>query len=439
MLLRFVIRNFLSFYETTSFDMFPNNKRTKFANHIYTEDEIPLLKVAAIYGANGSGKSNFIKAFDFLRGFVTKGDYLSSLEFGLDEYFFQLAAKPSEVIFFQIEFLYQKKYYLYDVDIRKNGVSEKLSRSGLGKQENIVLFERKGTEITSPTLPMQDAVRQLLSQNPHTSLLYLNNQFPILNSEDAQNAYKWFNEQTEVITINSIVPRLIQLLNNDKKILKFTNQVFSEIGLGIKSLDVKTTSFDDWIKHNKNADELERIVNNDTSSDNLNIARMQNNRNILDISTQNAERRVTELLFNQIGQEGYNKQMNIRAPSDGTVRLLLLMPALYDALYKGKIIFIDEIDNSIHPALIYNLLHLYGVTQGNGQLIFTTHSTILLNQQELLRPDEIWFTEKEEGNSLMYSLNDYKIHHTIDIERGYLDGRYGGVPIFHKTDDADEL
>ena len=286
---------------------------------------------------------------------------------------------------------------------------------------------------------MQDAVRKLLSQNPHTSLLYLNNQFPILNSEDAQNAYKWFNEQTEVITINSIVPRLIQLLNNDKKILKFTNQVFSEIGLGIKSLDVKTTSFDDWIKHNKNADELERMVNNDTSSDNLNIARMQNNRNILDISTQNAERRVTELLFNQIGQEGYNKQMNIRAQSDGTVRLLLLMPALYDALYKGKIIFIDEIDNSIHPALIYNLLHLYGVTQGNGQLIFTTHSTILLNQQELLRPDEIWFTEKEEGNSLMYSLNDYKIHHTIDIERGYLDGRYGGVPIFHKTDDADEL
>lgn len=101
MLLRFVIRNFLSFYETTSFDMFPNNKRTKFANHIYTEDEIPLLKVAAIYGANGSGKSNFIKAFDFLRGFVTKGDYLSSLEFGLDEYFFHLAAKPSEVIFFK--------------------------------------------------------------------------------------------------------------------------------------------------------------------------------------------------------------------------------------------------------------------------------------------------------------------------------------------------
>ena len=439
MLLHFVITNFLSFQERTSFDMFPNNKRTKFANHIYTENEVPLLKVAAIYGANGSGKSNFIKAFDFLRGFVTKGDYLSSLEFGLDEYFFQLAAKPSEVIYFQIEFLYQKRYYLYNVDIGKNEVSEKLSLSGLGRRENIVVFERKGTEIISPTLPMQDAVRQLLSQNPHTSLLYLNNQFPILNSEDAQNAYKWFNEQTEVITINSIVPRLIQLLNNDRDILDFTNRIFSEIGLGIQSLDVKTTSFDEWIKHNKNADELERIVNNDTSSDNLNIARMQNNRNILDISTQNAERRVTELLFNQIGQKGYNKQMNIRAQSDGTVRLLLLMPALYDAMHKRKIIFIDEIDNSIHPALIYNLLHLYGETPGNGQLIFTTHSTILLNQQELLRPDEIWFTEKEEGNSLMYSLNDYKIHHTIDIERGYLDGRYGGVPIFYTTGSADEL
>ena len=80
MLLRFEITNFLSFYKTTSFDMFPNNKRTTFAEHVYSDADVPLLKLAAIYGANGAGKSNFIKAFDFLRDFVTQNDFLDNVD-----------------------------------------------------------------------------------------------------------------------------------------------------------------------------------------------------------------------------------------------------------------------------------------------------------------------------------------------------------------------
>ncbi len=77
---------------------------------------------------------------------------------------------------------------------------------------------------------------------------------------------------------------------------------------------------------------------------------------------------------------------------------------------------------------MYSLLKFYGSKKSKGQLIFTTHTTQLLNQQELLRPDEIWLTEKENGNSKMYSINDFKIHNTINLENGYLDGRYGAVP-----------
>lgn len=121
--------------------------------------------------------------------------------------------------------------------------------------------------------------------------------------------------------------------------------------------------------------------------------------------------------------------MKISAQSDGTVRLLTLIPALYGAMFEQKTIFIDEIDNSVHPNLMFELLRFYANNKANGQLIFTTHLTKLLNQQELVRPDEIWLTEKSEGNTKMYSLNDFKLHNTLNIENGYLDGRYGAVPV----------
>ena len=96
MLLRLKIKNFLSFFEETTFDMFPNPKRTSFPNHIYGDLAVPLLKQAAIYGANGSGKSNFIKAISFLNSFVTNEDFLKNVD--LEDYIFQLTST--------IQFLY---------------------------------------------------------------------------------------------------------------------------------------------------------------------------------------------------------------------------------------------------------------------------------------------------------------------------------------------
>ena len=107
MLLRFKIQNFLSFYKEASFDMFPNTKREKLSHHIHNE-EVPLLKQAAIYGANGAGKSNFVKAIQFLRHFIKEEDFLKNID--VEDYFFQLVAKKEDKISFEIEFL---QYYPY--------------------------------------------------------------------------------------------------------------------------------------------------------------------------------------------------------------------------------------------------------------------------------------------------------------------------------------
>jgi AAA15 family ATPase/GTPase len=427
MLLRFKIKNFLSFYEETLFDMFPNIKREKFQHHIHMEMEVPLLKQVAIYGANGSGKSNFIKALIFLREFVTHDNFLKLID--LDDYIFQLTREKSQVISFEIEFSHRERYYIYNVEISKKEVYEKLSISGLNKTEDKLVFERKGTNVNAPSVQNEIAVKQLLTLNPESSLLPLNLKFPVLSNTDAKHVYDWFSKKMEVITISSTIPSLINLMARKPKILNFANKVFENIGVGIKSIEINNTPFEKWAIKAKNAEELQNIIDKNPMQLNRNIAQLQNNRNVLNITIQKGIKTVQELLFNQLGQSVYHKEMKISTQSDGTVRLLTLIPALYDAMYEQKTIFIDEIDNSIHPNLMFELLRLYANNKANGQLIFTTHTTKLLNQQELLRPDEIWFVEKKEGNTKMYSLNDFKLHNTLNIENGYLDGRYGAIPI----------
>jgi hypothetical protein len=423
MLLRFKIQNFLSFYKEASFDMFPNTKREKLSHHIHNE-EVPLLKQAAIYGANGAGKSNFVKAIQFLRHFIKEEDFLKNID--VEDYFFQLVAKKEDKISFEIEFLHNQKYYFYKVAIGKEVVEEQLFLSGIGKQEDTLVFHRRGVEIIAPSLENEKAVYQLLSLNPKASLLPLNMKFPIFSSQELKEVYDWFSHKVEIVTINSIIPTLIHLLSQDKKMLHFTNKVFERIGVGIDKIAIGQTPLDKWLSQNKNTQQIQQLIDSDSTP--TNITQIENNRNVLHIAIQKGTKTIQELLFSQKGQQGYQKEMKIAAQSDGTVRLLTLIPALYAAIYQGKVLFVDEIDNSIHPNLMFNLLRFYADHPSKGQLIFTTHTTHLLNQQELMRPDEVWLTEKKEGATELYSLNEFKLHNTLNIENGYLEGRYGGVP-----------
>jgi AAA15 family ATPase/GTPase len=104
--------------------MFPNIRREKFQRHIYNDLDVPLLKQAVIYGANGSGKSNFIKTVIFLREFITYENFLKSVD--LDDYIFQLTENKLQTITFEIEFHHRDKFYLYNVEISKKEVYEKL-------------------------------------------------------------------------------------------------------------------------------------------------------------------------------------------------------------------------------------------------------------------------------------------------------------------------
>jgi AAA15 family ATPase/GTPase len=438
MLLRIEIENFLSFYKDSSFDLFPNLKRTTFPSHIYSNIDIPVLKQSVIYGANGSGKSNLLNAIDFIKEFVLNKDFINQDVINRSK-FRLLESENKQPVKLGIEFKGESQYYKYKFELEINNVVERLFVSGIGKKEDELIFSRVGNTIEMKKGVSQEitnATTKLLKKNPYSSLLSLNNEFPIINDSRVKESFEWFQQNLNVLRLNRIFPSLIDMMSRNKPLLKFANNIFNNIGLGVQSLEIKSDSINKIIEEGLEDDskKLKELLNERLES-NSGIARMKNDKVLFAIVKEKEEQVIKRFVFNQLGKNGFKGKMDIEDQSDGTVKLLNLIPALFDAIEKEYTICIDEIENSIHPSLISALISYFSKSKSKGQLIFTTHETELLNQQKLMRPDEVWFAEKHEGDTKLYSLNDFKEHNTINIKNGYLEGRYGGIPFIGNLDE----
>lgn len=129
--------------------------------------------------------------------------------------------------------------------------------------------------------------------------------------------------------------------------------------------------------------------------------------------------------------------MNLAFESLGTQAMFNFAPVLYDILKNGRVLIVDEIDKSLHPLIVRYIVSLFADSSSNkhgAQLICNTHDTNLLDL-DLLRRDEIWFTERDPqtGSTSLYPLTDYSPRKGENIENGYLVGRYGAIPFINKT------
>ncbi|MCH5347101.1 MAG: AAA family ATPase [Muribaculaceae bacterium] len=424
MLLRFSVANFLSFYDKVTFDMFPNQNRDRFPKHIYRQ-HVPLLKESAIYGPNGSGKSNFIQAVNFFRNFLFKKDFLRQIDISRLKY--RLVQTNSHPINMEMEFEVSGKYYLYQISIDSD-VKEELYLSGIGEREDKLLFKREGDKIVSDLIENQVSTDHLLRMNPSSSTLSLNNEFPIFNSIDVSNAYSWIKDYLIVVEVTSKIPVLIHMMSQLPELRNFANEILKGSDLNIHDFRVQEWSFDEWLEKHRDY-QIKEFVEKNLSSIDSGLEFAYDNRNDFNVYVDvKGNKKVQEFAFSQYGVNGFKLDMDIHSQSDGTVRMLILIPAIYDALYNNKTVFIDEIENSIHPNLIRSIIEYYSSHQSNGQLIYTTHLSKLMDQQRLLRLDEYWITFKEDGQTRMRPLSEYAIQDTIKIENGYLQGRYGGIP-----------
>lgn len=436
MLVKFTVENFLSFYDASTFDMLPNLKKTSFVNHIY-EDRIPVLKQAVIYGANGSGKSNLLESISVLRKFVTRKDFFKTNN--INNYKFRLIKdNKGKPIKFAIELKANDSYYLYEVELNKDFVSEKLFLMNDENTDKVELFSRLGDILkTDETVAdeIKDATQRMLKNNEMTSLLFLNKEFPILKNIHLHIVSNWFEDKLEILSLNRKNPQLIDLVHKNDELLKFTNSIFKEIGLGVKSLEIESENLEDIIKDDsEDSKKIRETIRKGLEKDSR-FDVVKDDKPLFIIVEEEEVQILRQFIFKQIGIDDFLGSMQIDDQSDGTVKILNLMPALFDIINNDKIILIDEIENSIHVSLITALVSFFGKSKSKGQLIFTTHETELLNQKTLMRPDEVWFAEKQNGDTDLYSLNDFKEHNTINLRNGYLAGRYGAIPYIGKLND----
>lgn len=428
MLLRLIIKNFLSFDDEVQFDMFPNMKRTQIANHIYTDlYDVPVLKQAAIYGQNGAGKSNLVKAMEFIRAFALDKDFIKNIE--IDKYFYLLKnSVNSEPISLSVEFEYNKHFFFYEIEIEAKKVAkEGLYESFPKEQKFDLIYERKNSEVTfakDVDSTIMDAIKKLLAKNPKSSLMALNNEFPIVADERCRWANKWFKTKLEIIGVHSFLPTLIDLLRDNRPMMEFVKGLVHCLGVGVSAMNLQESDFDSWAKQHiaiakKLPDDLEKVKSMSLSA---------NSTPVLSINVKDGVRKVYQLIFDNVGKNGFVGRLDTSMQSDGTLRALTLLPALYYACKLGKTVVVDEINCCLSPTMVKGIVEYFAKTENtNGQLIFTTHDNQLLDEKDILRSDEIWFVDKRDGASVLYSHNDFKEHHTISPYRGYNEGRYGAI------------
>lgn len=403
MLIRFSFKNFKSFKNENCLDMEATSLKEHEYNVAKTENG-EYLKVSAIYGANASGKTNVLQAFDYMKKRILVSDD-SKKNSPIDEeniYSFMINNDP---IALEVEILAKNnRIYKYGFEVLKDKIiSEWLFEKRVNKF--YAIFERENNNVSMKP----NKISELVNIDERTLFLNIYSKID-RNNEDFSNVYDWFvnstyldlgNPNFERFINNRVSLKILSDENYKKELLKFIKTFDS----GIEG--IKTTP-----------DSIEAV---------------KSNNGIIDI----------EVIHK--GENGELKALPFYLESNGTRKMFHLFDFFMDALKNGMVLFVDELDAKLHPLLtryIINLFHNSDTNKENGQLIYSTHDTVNLNK-ETFRRDEIWFAEKDkDGISEIYALSDYileddknagkKVRNDATYNKDYLTGRYGAIPVLEE-------
>jgi uncharacterized protein len=434
MLIRFVVSNFLSFKEETEFNMLTGSFKIH-NQHVHSHNGIEVLKGAAIYGANGAGKSNLIKAVAFLQTNILaeKLDFRSMKHKASKDFL----SKPTS---FEIEFISNDSTFSYGVVLDHTKVLEEWLVKINANKKDETIFERK-IEGGKQTLELnqrylitdEDKYRRNMFANEllKDNALFLNFVANLKENKiiEIAQAYRWFWEKL-IIVFPKYKP--VQMVPNfvlGRKFHAFSNRLICGAATGITKIDVKTIPIEEYFGKDDAAgaaDVTKRLNGGEaivTVGDNPFV---ENAVAVLE----NGKPVVKKLFTWHNGHEGHQVEFDLLEESDGTQRLLDFLPAIYALLNSDNVVvFIDEIDQSIHASLLKSLVKkIMNENKTSSQLIFTTHESNLLDL-DIFRQDEVWFVEKDEaGATHLYSLSDFKPRFDLDVRKGYLNGRFGAIP-----------
>lgn len=452
MLVEFSIENFLSFKDRVTFSMLASsddsNPDNMFNCKTLTGDTKNLLKSSAIYGANASGKSNFIIAIDFIKSLVLtshknqEGDLININQFKLDK---NCESKPTS---FEIIFIYENVKYCYGVKLDKEKIHEEYLYHWPNGRRAMV-FERQGTDKfvfqKESKTKKEELKQEIYLESTLDNTLFIS-QATKLKHPTMTQAFKWFREKLRLLfdyeDLEGFTLKSIEESSKFKdKVLKYLE--FADIGIKDLKVTKKYVNFDKM-------PQLSNLVG--VATEDVNFDEMPLLKEYLLKSKSLSEKETTDIDLNEIKLFGadmisYHKGIdvngnntlipfNIADESAGTQKYIHLIGPIIDSLENGYTVFIDELDLHLHPNILKELvkiMHNPEVNKNNAQFIFTTHCTNLLDL-ELFRRDQIWFTDKnnETGITDLISLADYSPRKDLNIQKGYLEGRFGAVPFLNE-------
>jgi uncharacterized protein len=443
MLIRFLVKNLFSFKELTEFNMLPG-RSTRMPHHLYDVAGISVLKLNAMYGANGAGKSNLIKAIEALQDFILEDEI--PLELITQSFKFDPESKRKD-IYLGIEFSMGGTPYYYGITIREGiVVEEELQISGLGIRKDRILFlrtdnvEENKLEIIFHEDLLKDSIdsslpgflkRNVIQRNKLVLSYFKTN--PSLNLLPIFVAFQWFKSELYIISPFTKPTRQALRFEKDKDFIAFATDTMRAFKTGVLEIKVESIPVEQYFGMD-NRDKAEKVTADLKANPERYGGTMTPIEEVIFV-LEDGVAKAKRLIFHHEEDEG-RTTFYADEESDGTRRLVDYLPPLYSAIRESKVYIIDEIERSIHPLLIKEMISKFSADeQTQGQMIFSTHESTLLDQ-DIFRQDEIWFAEKKaDGATELYPLSEFKEHATIDIRKGYLNGRYGAIPFLANLKD----
>lgn len=441
MLVRFTIENYLSFREKQVFSMIPGKGSLKPYHKTTPVKGVSVLKTGVVFGANASGKSNLINAIDFGRKLVLKGTkpeqpIVTNL-YKLDK---NNLIKPTYI---EYEIQHKGKNYAYGFilnakeivdewlfEIYKTGETKIFERKNAIEYDLDFLFKRN-------KLPEEKQFLEFTAKGTPRNQLFItqirntNIADNVTDIQDIFNVIDWFqNALTVIYPGTKNISKKFEL-HKDTNLQQVFKDMLEYFDTGIEGIEFKEVDFE---KMDIPTEVKEDIKNDLFSAKSEKTSAFLSNPQddkyyvISKIDDQSVQAKLLKTKH-KVVNGGY-ELFDLKDESDGTRRIMDLIPLVIDFFRGGNVFVVDEIERSLHPNLVRDFFEfmLDKCENVNSQLIVSSHEATLLTQK-LLRKDEIWFAVKDkEGATKLHSLEDYRVRFDKEIMKDYLLGRFKGVP-----------
>ena len=423
MILELKIRNYLSFKDEVVFS-FEATADDRLEDYYVTEvaPGVRLLKMAMVYGANASGKSNLLNAFNFIKDFIN--NLPSQKDESTDFVPFKFSNGTQYPGSFELTFFIDLKKYRYYLELDENSVFQETLYYYPGTQPAVV-FDRYldnktqtskinfGSKIKlSSTAKEQILLKTLTNTSVFAAFSQLNLIFPEL-----EIVKQWFDNQ-----YNDIIDPYTDLTRYSDKHIEGNDQLKKWAVEFIKKADFNISNilFEEEIR--KIPDDLIEVFKYSPLPEEEKI-RISNEKNI----------HIQNTIFEHTIKNG-DKYEVFNLPEDlqsrGTMRYYGLTAPFFNTIEKNGFLPIDEIGSALHPLLVMHFLREFLKRSNQAQLLFTTHNLSLLMEKDILRKDAIWFTEKkDDGSSVLYSMADFNFRKELSFYNAYKQGKFGAIPV----------